>query len=90
MPIKTKTKRLIYVKDPRLRKFRTALREILKTAQVSEGRRLRDLSNSLEVDDFEAWLDKKKKIEEQINELVRARRRAPIGCRVCVGVKTST
>jgi len=83
MSIKTKTKRLIYVKDPQLRKFRTALREILKIAQVSECRRLRDLSNTLEVDDFEVWLDKKKKIEEQIDELVRARNRAPIGCRVC-------
>jgi len=79
----SKTKRVIRVKDPQLIKFRSAMREMLKAAQISEGRRLRELSESLEIDDFSLWLDKKKRIEEQIDELVRARRRAPIGCRVC-------
>lgn len=81
--LKKKEKRIIRVKNPQLCKFRTAMREMLKAAQVSESRRLRDLSNSLKVDDFSLWMDEKKRLEEQIEGLVRARRRAPIGCRVC-------
>ena len=81
--MKTKSKRVIRVQNPQLRRFRAAMREVLKAAQTSEVRRLRDLSNSLKTGDFKFWFNEKKRLEAQIDELIRARRRAPIGCRVC-------
>lgn len=78
-----KEKRIIRVKNPQLRRFRTALRELLKAAQVSEGRRLRNKSNSVNIKDFNLRTKEEDRIERQIEELVRARRAAPIGCRVC-------
>lgn len=78
-----KEKRIIRVKDPQLRRVRTAMRELLKEAYSSEWWRLRDLSNSVKIKDFDLWMKEQKKIEKQIEELDRARHRAPIGCRVC-------
>lgn len=83
MSPKKEEKRIIKVKDPQLRKFRTAMRELLKAAQVSERRRLRKLSHSISDSDLNSWLAEKKKIERLIEELDRNRRAAPIGCRVC-------
>jgi len=81
--VSVKKKRIIKVKNPQLRRFRTAMRELLKAAQVSERRRLRDKSASIKINDFDLWMIEKKKIERQIEELDRAEFRAPIGCRVC-------
>lgn len=78
-----KKKRIIRVKNPRLRRFRTAMREMLKAAQESDVNKLRDMSNSVKIKDFNLRIKEEDRIERQIDELVRARRRAPIGCRVC-------
>ena len=78
-----KRKRIIKLKDPQLRNFRTAMRKLLKAAQESEIRRLRDKSNSVDIKDFNLRIKEEDRIERQIEELIRARRRSPIGCRVC-------
>ena len=83
MSLKKKEKRIIRVKNPQLRMFRTAMRELLKAAQISERRELRDKSNSVDIDDFNLRMKEEDKIERQIEELDRARHSAPIGCRVC-------
>jgi hypothetical protein len=81
--MKTKEKRIIKVKTTQLRKFRTAMREVLKAVQVSEVRKLRVQSNSIETENFIFKTEEEYKIEKKIEELIRARRRAPIGCRLC-------
>jgi len=53
MSLKQKGKRIIRVKNLQLRGFRTAMRELLKAAQVSEVRRLRDKSNSVNINQIE-------------------------------------
>jgi hypothetical protein len=83
MSPKKKEKRIIKVKHPQIQRFRTSLREVLKSAYITERRRLRGLSDSLDDSDLELWMEKKTQIEEKIRELDRARRAAPIGCRVC-------
>jgi len=77
MSPKNKKKRIIRVKHPQLQKFRTAMRELLKNAQTTERRGLREFSN------FGLGIEKENEVERQIEELDRARRHAPIGCRVC-------
>lgn len=83
MSPKKEKKRIIRVKNPQLLRFRTAMRELLKAAQVSEMRKLRDKSNSVNIKDLNLRIKEEDRIERQIEELVRARRRSPIGCRVC-------
>ena len=83
MSLKKREKRIIRVKNPQLRRFRTAMRELLKAAQVSERRRLRDKSNSVKIKDFDLRMKEEDRIERQIEELERVRRSSPIGCRVC-------
>lgn len=78
-----KEKRIIKVKNPQLRKFRTAMRELLKAVQESKVSKLRDISNSVNIKDFSLRIKEEDRIERQIEELERARRRSPIGCRVC-------
>ena len=78
-----KEKRIIKVKNPQLRRFRTAMRELLKTAQESEVNKLREISNSVDIEDFFLRIKEKDRIERQIEELERVRHRSPIGCRVC-------
>ena len=83
MSPKRKEKRIIRVKHPQLRRFRTAMRELLKAAQTSERRRLREMSNIIDIEDYELRGKEEVRIERLIEELDRARRSAPIGCRVC-------
>ena len=78
-----KEKRIIKVKNPQLRKFRTTMRELLKAVQNSEIDKLRDISNSVNIKDFNLRIKEEDRIERQIAELERARHRSPIGCRVC-------
>ena len=59
------------------------MRELLKTVKDSGRTRLRDLSNSIKDDDYNLWMEEKKKIERQIEELDRAEFSASIGCRLC-------
>lgn len=59
------------------------MRELLKAAQTTERRRLREFSNSLDIKAFELKIEEENRVERQIEELDRARRSSPIGCRVC-------
>jgi hypothetical protein len=59
------------------------MRELLKAAQTTERRRLRDLSNSINFEDFELKCREENRIERMIEELDRTRRSSPIGCRIC-------
>lgn len=83
MAPKVKRKRIIRVRHPQLVKFRTAMRELLKNAKDSERRRLREMSDSVDEKDYNYWMERKKEIERQIEELDRSRFRAPISCRLC-------
>ena len=83
MAPKVKKKRIIRVKHPQLRRFRTAMRELLKAAHNSEWWKLRNLSNSINKSDYNLWMEETKRIERQIEELDRALFRTPIGCRLC-------
>ena len=83
MSPKKKEKRIIRVKNPQLRKFRTALRELLKEAYSSERGWLHDQIAEIDIDDFDLKIKEEDKLHKQIEELDRARRRAPLGCRVC-------
>ena len=83
MTPKTKKKRIIRVKHPQLIRFRTAMRELLKAAKDSERIRLRDMSNSVDIDNFELKNQEENRIERIIEKLDRAEFRSPIGCRLC-------
>lgn len=83
MSPKEKEKRIIKVKNPQLRRFRTALRELLKEAYSSERGWLHDQIAGIDIDDFDLKIKEEDKLHKQIEELDRARRRAPLGCRVC-------
>ncbi len=83
MSPKEKEKRIIKVKNPQLRRFRTALRELLKEAHSFERGWLHDQIAEIDIDDFDLKIKEEDKIHKQIEELDRARHRAPIGCCVC-------
>lgn len=83
MSPKKKEKRIIRVKHPQLQKFRTTMREVLKAAYNIEWRRLHGQINLIKIQDFDLKIKEEDKIHSQIEELDRARRSAPIGCRVC-------
>jgi len=83
MSTKRKEKRIIRVKNPQLRKFRTAMRKLLKAAYNAGWRNMHDQIGSIIIDDFDLKIKEEDKIHKQIEELGRALDRAPIGCRVC-------
>lgn len=83
MTPKIRKKRIIKVKHPQLRRFRTVMREVLRTAVDSEVKRLNSMSKSVEDSDYDLWIEEKSKIARLVEGLVRARRGSPIGCRLC-------
>lgn len=83
MSPKNRKKRILKVENQQLRNFRTALRELLYLAQINERKRLRDLSNSLVIDDLSLRLKEEDNIERQIESLSRSFRSAPINCSLC-------
>ena len=83
MSPKKKEKRIIKVKHPQLRKFRTSMRELLKVVHSSERGRLHDQIDLIRIGDFSLKVKEEVKIRKQIEELDRARFSAPIGCCVC-------
>jgi len=86
MSPKNKKKRVIRVKDPQLRRFRTSMRELLKEMHSSERGRLYDqivLIRNDEALDIGTKIKEKDIIRKQIGELDRARFHAPIGCCIC-------
>ncbi|NVM19193.1 MAG: hypothetical protein HWN80_15880 [Candidatus Lokiarchaeota archaeon] len=83
MSPRNKKKRIIRVRDSQLRRFRTAMRELLKIAYNSEWQSMHDQIDSININDFDLKIKNEDKIHRQIEELERARFRAPIGCRVC-------
>ena len=83
MAPKVKKKRIIRVRYPQLRKFRTAMRKLLMSAYNAEYQKLHDQIDLIRINNFNLRVKEEDKVHKLIEELDRARRSAPIGCRVC-------
>lgn len=75
--------RIIRIRDPQLREFRSFLRRLLKAAYRSERDRLHSQISLLRIGNSNLRMAEEDKIHKQIEKLDRARYSAPLGCCVC-------
>lgn len=84
--MRKKEKRLIALKDPRLRKIRTQLRNLLRQAFEDHSSRLDELIEKIRYDESLEYEVKKRRIQQiyqEGEELKRAFLHSVVGCRLC-------